>query len=235
MKRKGSKKFIKYPVTTMVTFCVAAFFVVLIVWAYLSEFLGKHQMVNNICGPIIAATVFVPLLLFIFFGNRWLQSESRERDKRFEQKVKAGKKILLMQKRAVAANFLLVLSPIFLLLAVALAPMMVIDGNIWAVATSIPLFALLTVFGVIFSFVTPKEYVRYEDGKIYLFEKPYSPSQIASMEKVYNFKNNDPARAMWFDYRITLDSGKEIYFPKADSALGFEKKIEKIKRLTAEQ
>lgn len=233
-KARRSKRIIKYPITTLIIFCIVVLVVTFMAWAYLSQFTGKRQMIENICGPIIAVDMFGSFLLFILFGKRLLRTELNERNKRFEQKVKAGAKILLMQKRAVFANYLIVLCPVLLLIIIGLAPSIVWNGNVWVVATFIPLFSLLIVMGAVFSFVTPKEYVRYERGKIYLFEKPYFPSQIISMEKVYNFKTRDFASALWFDYRIRLDSGEEIYFPKADCYFSFEEKIKRIQKLIIE-
>lgn len=231
--KKSNKRIIKNPLTTTIIFCVAVVFIMIILWLHLIEFIGMRQTISNICGSIVAVDLFGFILLCFLFGKKWLKIERAERNKRFEQKVKAGAKVLLMRKRAVTANFLLILSPIALLIFVAFAPTIVRIGNAWAVATFVPLLALLTVLGVIFSFVTPKEYVRYENGKIYLFKKPYSPDQIIKMEKVYNLKTNDPVCAMWFDYRFQLDNGDELYFSKADIVMGFEKKIKKIQELLA--
>lgn len=223
---------IKYPFTIFMIIGLLFITLLIATWMYVDLlYQGVKIYINIAFGISLGIGCIIWFAIFIKFGGKYFKIELKQREKKFAEKVKLGKKIILAQKRTIIANFCVILAPVLLFTLLLITPWMLDELLIYFILIAVLLVAL--ILGILFSFVFVDKYLIYDNFHLIIKGKEYQPNQIEKINKVYQHQNdrNPTVRALYFHIEFVLTNGEKILCPKADTALDLEKKINLIKQI----
>ena len=225
------KNIFKYPFTVFLSFVAFVLMVSLMLWSYNDYFAGYLTSEQNMAwGLSVGCFDVICLLVLIFCWKKFLDIEVKTRDNDFLEKVKKGKKITVVKKRAIIANISFLFGAMLLYLYIVLIPWLLTD---LVSLILLPLISiLLIVIGALFSFVFVKVYIFYKDKKLYVNNVVYDNVRVVEMKKFSKYKNhkNSNLKELYFDLEVKLSNDETILCQKVDIYLSREKHLKIIEQ-----